>query len=361
MNNFIELGGLPVSDVSLKMGEHGTWTADVRLFEESDLTGATTLRINEGEYPCFIQTSREYRFAQHLVVTGGRGNVLQVLSSKSYRSLGGVNPLDVIKDILEESGNQLGAYTPFPLHTSYTRDAGTVGECLTSLGNWYVGLTGEINFGARPTQKFEYLVAEIDPHEEVLKIPIDDLGTIQPGYVIDIEGESYTAREVHYSFEGEGESGFAVVQARSTLLERLQSLVNLGAPLHGVYSYIVEAIEGGGRVGLRRNSDNATLPDFLPIEVFPGIPGAKAKPLVGTECLVSFVDGRRDRPVVTNFAGSGAGNPVATKGGVVKVYLGILPITGLINGVENFVGTLAAPTSVLGVIQGGSTQLDLEE
>jgi hypothetical protein len=129
--------------------------------------------------------------------------------------------------------------------------------------------------------------------------------------------------------------------------------------LTGIYRYRVVNMNGT-RVDLqavKRGSSLTQMPDNIAVAMTPGVAGAHATLTPGDEVYVQFVDGNRDDPVITNFAGrenpasvpqllelgGESGSPIARQGDNVTTPFPPTPFTGsaLIGG---------TPTPITGVL-----------
>ena len=73
--------------------------------------------------------------------------------------------------------------------------------------------------------------------------------------------------------------------------------------LFGKWRYRVVSMAPDGRVNLQAVSKLSGVPDILTIEQWPGVAGAHATLSNGAIVAVEFLEGKRDLPVITAYAG----------------------------------------------------------
>jgi hypothetical protein len=81
-----------------------------------------------------------------------------------------------------------------------------------------------------------------------------------------------------------------------------EMLLEAGVQYHYPVRYRVVSIAVDGRLNLQIVRKTAGFPDALPISLWPGVPGGKGAPALGSTVLVQFADGDPSLPVVTHFA-----------------------------------------------------------
>jgi len=161
---------------------------------------------------------------------------------------------------------------------------------------------------------------------------------------------------------------------QSAIADRLRRLVERvsDAKIFGKWRYRVVSMSSE-RVNLQAVRKSAGLPDATACGMWPGVAGAHAELALGAEVLVEFIEGDREQPIVTGFAGrDGVGHvpeslsfcdgtrPAAAAGDVVQVFFPpTAPISGLISGSTPFVGTITLTSPGIGTIQPGQNKVRL--
>jgi hypothetical protein len=143
----------------------------------------------------------------------------------------------------------------------------------------------------------------------------------------------------------------------------------IGARIYGKHEYRVVDMAADGRVNLQSIDKESDIPDLLPVDIWPGLAGSHSNLEGGASVLVEFINGDRDRPIVTSFAPKGArgfvpsstvigpdgtASEAARKGDTVKILLPPQVFNGTIGG-SPAAGVVASLTGyTLGTIMTGS-------
>jgi hypothetical protein len=124
----------------------------------------------------------------------------------------------------------------------------------------------------------------------------------------------------------------------------------------------------GNRVTVQAVSSSPGLPDQVAVDQYLGLPGSQATPRLGSDVLVSFLEGDVRYPVLDGYLGqhgsanapieigSGQLSGAARQGDSVEVLIPPAVFTGTINGQPaTGVVTWALPKAI-GTITGGSAE-----
>lgn len=388
---FATLNGHAVAELFLHAAENGPWWADVDLERAAaGLAGAVKLVINGKTLAGTIAPNENGTFGQQrrCRVVAGAGGWGTAVPYKGYHNDAQVKARLVADDAARAVGEQIGTFTPRAdrLANNYARQAGAASIALDDAaqgGVWWVDYDGRTNVATeRPTVKAaigSYEVLAFNPRTRVVELGVDGL-TVGVGSII---SERLDAPETIRSFtlclSGRKLTMQAVCgEARQTnQLERIfRAIVEriMNGFLYGKYRYRVVSMSADGRVNVQAVAKGAGVPDLLTIEQWPGVAGAHATLTNGAIVAVEFLEGRRDLPIVSGYAGKqssgfvperltfGASDPnaaieVAYKGGTVKVMTPPAVFVGTVNGAPA-TGVITWPTPfTLGTIEIGSARV----
>lgn len=386
---FATVSGRAVAGFTLNTSEGGPWFADVDLEEDAaGLAGAVELVVNgvklKGSIP--PREAGTFGLQRRVRIVAGAGGWGSLLAKKGYHNDAGVKARLVADDAAREAGEKIGTFAPARerLAANYSRTASTASTALQDAAGtalWWVDYDGLTHVGERATAAAPastYEVLGFNPRTKVAELGVDGL-TIGIGAII---SERLDAPETIRAFTLTLDKGALRMQAvcgvtrQTNQLEQiLRAIVEriMNGWLFGKWRYRVVSMAADGRVNLQAVSKSAGVPDLLTIEQWPGVAGAHATLTNGAIVAVEFLEGRRDLPIVSGYAGkqsdgyvpsvltlggeSGAAE-VARKGDSVKCLYPPTVITGtmIVGGVPTpFTGVNVSTTGqILGVIQGGT-------
>jgi hypothetical protein len=388
---FASLNGNAVAGFFLHAAESGPWWADVVLeHAAAGLAGAAELVINGTTLVGTIDPLRNGTHGEqrHCRVVAGRGGWAKLLERQGYHNDAQVKTRRVADDAARAAGETIGTFTPAKatFASNYAREAGAASIALddaASGGIWWVGYDGLTHVStARPTTTAPadaYEVQEYNPLTKVLTLGVTGL-TVGVGSII---SERLDAPETIRSFTlrmtgdkltmqavcGEPRTTNAIERLFTVIVERL-----IQRRLLGKWRYRVVSMGADGRVNVQAVAKSSGVPDLLTIEQWPGVAGAHAELTNGAIVAVEFLEGRRDLPAITGFAGKqsaafvatrlslGATDPndaieVAYKGATVKVLTPPAVFQGTINGLPA-AGVVFWPSAfTLGTIEVGSPKV----
>jgi hypothetical protein len=284
------------------------------------ITGLVTLRIGEREWRGTVDEARGGTHMERasVLLVGGAGSWGKSLRAKHYHSDAGVRARLVIEDAARESGetvNIAAEVGDVALGIDYVRTAGPASRALEDAlqgAVWWVDAVGVTQVAAsRPEADVEpsvYEVLEYDPRSSIAVVSVDDVAAVSVGSRLATRLDAVqVVRELEITVEP------AAIRLRARCAPAADALATLfrkavqtvtGSRLWGSWRYRVTRISGD-RLELQAVSAQSGLPDVLPISVWPGVAGSHAKPALGAEVLVEFIEGDRTQPHVRAFAGKG--------------------------------------------------------
>lgn len=319
-SSYITIGGQPATRAVVVMPSAGVWWADVDCELAPNLGGALDLVVGTLTLRGTIDSARSGAFGERrrARVIGGAGAWGTALHARHYHNDAGVRARVVIEDAAREAGEtvsidaDIGARV---LGVDYVRESGPASRALrAAIGDavWWVEPDGTTRVSAqRPTSTAvagTYEVLEHNPRTRLVIVAADDLTAVGVGSVLSERlEEPQTVRELVIRADDEAvrlEARCGSVAGQSQLARELARIIEqvMSRRIHGRWRYRVVQISVD-RLELQPVRRDAGLPDVLPISMWPGVAGAHAKPQLGAEVLVEFLEGDRTRPVVSGFAG----------------------------------------------------------
>ena len=380
-----QLEGANIQRGTLTVPARGVWVAELLTDAPPPAEGAlATLTMLGVPYVGTVSHRGEYAGQGGCRLIGGRGGWGSVLPPRHYHSDGGVQARSVVADIAREAGEVLAEQASGSLGSDWTRATAPASSCLDAAlsgGPWYVGSDGRTYLSERPSGAMGGNVLDWDPVAALVVLGLEtDASRIAPGLAItdDRLPGPLTAREVRFELGGSTVRAVAWCPAESSgrgrLATALASVVAHAAPpkLLGKFHYRVFRMSGD-RVEAQAVSRADGLPDIVPVEQWPGVPGTACQLAMGSDIAVEFLAGDPSRPIVTAYGPrSSAGfvpesvglcdgvRPVARVGDSVTVFLASgapVFIAGTLNGVPIVGGALTFTTPLMGVIGSGSAKV----
>jgi hypothetical protein len=321
-NALITIAGHPVSRLELHVPGVGPWFADADMAGVADgLTGRVTLLIGALALSGTVRVTASGTFGdrRRVRVVAGADGWGKLVPRQSYHNDAGVKASVVAEDAARLVGETIGSFAGGSerLSADYAREPGPASTSLENAARgvaWWVDYAGVTRVGARESVAAEsgsYTVREYDPrHREVL-LGVEDLSKIVVGSTLSDErlGEPLIIRSLEVIAGGDGLRVTAWCPAtpagQSQLADTLRAIVSrvTDRKLHGVWRYRVVRMSAE-RVDAQAVRAAAGLPDLLTIPMW-GAPGVHAELTPGAEVLVQFIEGDRELPVITHFAGKG--------------------------------------------------------
>lgn len=315
MNDVVLLNGnvrCLTSEVTIPWA--GAWTAVVTLEPDATIpTGRVTLTIGTATLVGTVAPTGTGRFIDRLQVTiiGGGAGWSRTLRRKPYQNGASVKRSTIAEDLAREAGENFDREGDSRrVGVDFPRcDEQASGVLSLIYPGWRVDLDGVTRATPRETYALAtdgFEVLSYDPDSMTASCIADDLSAIRPGAVItDSRFGSLLVRHVVIR----AESGSVSIRAcggepvGSRLLSALRRAVHDPEErFFGQYRYVVIAVhDAGNYIECRCASRVPGLPDMLPIRVWPGIGGARTRPVEGSTVVVSFLDGDRTQPGITSF------------------------------------------------------------
>lgn len=320
MTSFATIGGQPATRAVIELPASGAWWADVDCELAPDVSGTVDLVAGGMTLRGTVQSERAGTYGQRrtLRLIGGAGAWGATLAARHYHNDAGVRARTVLEDAAREAGETIvidAAIGARVLGADFVREAGPASRALRAAAGdavWWVDTDGTTRLAAeRPTTTAmagAYDVLEHDPRARVVTLACDDLSAVGVGSIIS-EGldEAQTVREATIYVEESGlrmRARCGAVAGQSQLARELLRVIEqtVSTRLWGRWRYRVVRVSTD-RLELQPVRRDSGLPDALPISMWPGVAGSHAKPALGAEVLVEFLEGDRAQPVVTGFSG----------------------------------------------------------
>lgn len=321
---FATLNGLPCRTARLEVPWTGTWLADLELHEPVDLPkGLAELKLGDTTFRGTCDPSRSGSWAggMHVLMLGGAGAWGKTLGAKGYHNDGGVKRSLVALDAAKELGETLvvGSDVDGVAGADFSRETAPGARLLEQLFPgvaWWVGADGVTRVGTRTTRDVSLAVQllSVDPTAKSAEIALEegDVSALLPGCsVLDAERLGATPFVIHdvtitvnaSKVRALARGGSSRDAALLRVLRALGREEDSRRTFFGIYRYRVFQMSSG-RVQLQAFNPLAGLPDQIPLDMWPGLAGAKAELTPGAVVLVQFLEGDPGLPVVTHFSRS---------------------------------------------------------
>lgn len=284
----------------------GAWHADATLDEETTLTGAVTLRIADATYVGTILSGGAWHGRSLYRIVGGRGGWGNTIRREGYANDALVKASTVLRDAAALAGESLDE-TTLPttrLAAAYTRKASMASDVLNLVAprGWYVGEDGVTRIGRRATVTYTAPAPRIsrDPARGQAVLAADAIATLVPGAVVD-------GLEVVDVLHESGKDGLRTtlwgqaqfsrrLEAMRTLVRQLDPQAAFRAPVE----YRVVSLSGK-RLNVQPVRASSGMPDLERVPMWPGVPGFRGEPALGSRCFVAFIEADPARPFVCGF------------------------------------------------------------
>lgn len=296
-----------VTDLRIVTAWRGASLLELELDIAEDVampSGKVTVNVFDQDVTATVDAPASSRFAARALirVIGGNNGWNQAVKSRDFANDDGVLVDTIIRATAADVGETIAETPTMRVGKNYPRSAGVASRVLAGL-DWYVDFQGQTHVASRPlaSPPDDAEVLAYDPLTRTLTIgTLDSL--IMPGMqFVDTFGRwtgTLTVRDVEQRFTAEGESvatAFCGTDATSQgpreLLERFVA-ESIRLPYLKSYRYRIVAQDTDGRLELQAVTKAPGLPDVLPLEVWPGVPGASAKySLDGAIVSLTFIEG----------------------------------------------------------------------
>ena len=383
---FASVDGLQVLSGSLVIPAIGAWTADLALAGNDGLSGPVTVTLGNLTLAGYAYRSETYGGQVKARLVGGYGGWRQSIASQGYGSPAGVSLATVLGDAAAACGEQIAVAAGVNVGYGFVRakfPTSVAGDVLWQMlaqgliAAWYVDPSGVTQTQPWPSRAVQtaFTVTDAEPAEGTVEIATEDYASWMPGCTFTAPqlDATFTSSGVVYTWDDAGKFRFSVLTgaAKDRVLGPLQQLIDSRvAPtrFYGRYAYTV-------------SNPTSTTIDGSPVNPSLGLPDVQAVPLRcdsiasvtpadGGACDVMFLDGLPTAPICV-WCEADAGNgpsvvaiapqaeptpPIArVNDTVIVLFPPLMQISGVVNGVQAFVGVLAITTPATGVIQTGSS------
>lgn len=318
---FARIAGHNVRSMYLRIPQAGRWIAEVIMADAPGLEGTLDVDVGGVMLRGTVVDSATYVDTQSFKLVGGYGGWQRKLPVRHYHNDGaGVRTLVIAQDAARESGEVLGTFEPAAerIGADYVR-AAFVPACKAledAAGGrlWWVELDGSTSVGERATGTLDAdrcPLLNFDPSEQVGELGLESIADVSIGDVItQYVPTPQTIREIRITINADEPLRAKVwcggnAQSAGRLASLLTDIARRSTdkPLYGFYRYRVTQ-----RIGERIEAESARgdMPNVRPIAMWPGVAGAYAELAIGTEILITFIDGNPAEPVIVSFAPSGS-------------------------------------------------------
>ncbi len=303
----------------------GVWTAEADLDLGSTVavpTGRVNVDVGGMTLSGTVDARGTGRFGEkaRVRVVGGAAGWSKVAPRRHFHNDAGVTTRDVFEATASAVGESIVVTASERLGVDYVRGQGTPEDPVAASAVldgtlWYVDADGVTKFGPRSsTPSADVEVLSWDPDQRRAELAADTI--VWPGTKLaDPRFGTVVVRDVEQLFDPSKGSRLSVwcflsdsLTSAKTEASRLIAGLATAArravhpELLRPYRYRIEKLNVDGRLYLQAVTKAAGVPDTLPITVVPGMAGDSADHVLGTTCLVWFVDGPQD-PVVLGFTG----------------------------------------------------------
>lgn len=341
--------GQPVLTCCVSLPAYGLWWADVECASDVVSTGVSSLVIDNLTLRGTIVTGGAYQTRTRYRLVGGAGGWGKSIPAKSYANDLGVKLATVLRDAASECGETLGTVDPSAtVGPAFVRTAGPASRVLSELvpRGWYVDESGVTQIGRRPSVPFTGVAARMvnDAAQSRYELAPDagTLSKLLPGAVVD----GVEAVDVEHAIGDDGTlrttlwgRGVADTSRMNEALRRIVESFTAGSRYFALWEYRIVQ-QAGDRLDLQIVRVSSGMPDLRSVPAFPATEYATAVavPLLGSTCIVAFVNGDPSRPQLIARSGDpvligvpgilaatmvAGGNPVtATKGLVGRIGVG---------------------------------------
>lgn len=357
----------------LRMTRMGAWQADVVTDDEEALSGKISVRIDALVFVGTVvpdKTGLDGSRARCRIV-GGNGGLAKDISGKSYTASVGVKIGAVVRDILHDCGEDLSDLADGPtLDIRLTRwhvSGGTAQDALRDLAEsvgcgWRVLRDGKVWLGPETWP-------EVNPDHQLLE-ENHSAGsfTLAPETADMVPGVVYQGRRIEHVIHTFGEDLRTVARVTHPGAVLDKALASTHRKIDYSADWPCRVITQNPDDTLQLLPDDDVMRarglDHVPIRY--GMPGFRVRLKEGARCHVAFAGHDPQRPFAHNWesdpdsvesiecmaGGRSAG--IARQGDSVKVFVvpgAPIPISGLIDGVTAFAGTMIISTPLQAVIE----------
>lgn len=311
----MNLGVFTVIAARLFIPWQGAWIADCEVDLGADQplpTGRQLLTIGATTLSGTVDPRGTGRSGENASVrlVAGAGAWDTVVSKQDFANdaSAGVKSTQVLDATAAQIGEVVLDPTPVSYGPQFTRREDRAVKVLDGR-QWYVDAQGVTNVAAWPPSTLADTsdVLEYAPTSRSAVISTDEI--VWPGTVItDSRFGKLTVRDIEHVFDKTGSRH--VAWCDDAPISRIGKLLEaIGQEFDGdqwlkLYRYRVVIVGTDLRLQLQGSSPTVSVPDMLPLVVWPGLPGMHSKPTPGTMVLVAFLEGDPSKPAIVGFDGS---------------------------------------------------------
>lgn len=382
---FASVNGLQIVSGSLMIPLVGTWTADLTLAGQQNVSGKASVVIGNLTLAGYIYRSDVYGGQVRARMVGGAGGWRQPTTPQGYGNSAGIQLSTVLDDVAQQIGEQINIAADMSIGNAFARVAFATSVASDVLWQfvsqgivkaWYVDPSGVTQTSAWPTAAVNtpYTVTDQKTDEGIVVVATEDYASWLPGcsFANPLLAGTYQSAGVHYIWDNGGKFRFEVLTggAQDRMLGPLQQVIQKElAPsrFFGRYEYTI-------------SNPSGTTIDGSPVDTGLGLPELQSVPLLGSSIAsytppdggkahVMFVDGKATAPVcvwteadtesgptAVTLApqGSGANNVARVSDTVVVLFPPLVQVAGTVNGLP-FIGVATFTSPAIGAIQTGSS------
>lgn len=299
------LNQIPVTSARVWIPALGLPWALVELAEGAVLEGAATLRIGTATLSGVITSGGVRAGVASYRVVGGRGGWVRSIPAAGYRDDQGVKAATVLAAAAAAAGEQIGTAPEGRLGPVYARPKARASWALSSIcpRGWYVDLAGVTHAGARAVVAYQgdavrELVDDAEGFARLVGVPEGDLVALQPGARIDGRPP---AVDVEWRVDGGSISALVWCGRRSSrrvrAWARMLDALDPHRRFRASWEYRVVGVDGY-RYDVEPVRAVQRMPPLQSVPV-RGTSGIHATPVVGSTCVVSFLDGDPSRAYIS--------------------------------------------------------------
>ena len=345
----ITLNGQPVTSLRFNLSGIGCSWAEVSISFPGDTDpvptdpGAAILQIEDRSFVCTRISGGVSDGRGSYCLVGGRGGWRNSVTRLGYSS---PRAQQILTDVALLAGEQIVFDSDLPqLGEHYARLPGLASQVINQLApqNWYVDDAGVTHVGQRtssPLLDRQLTKLREDLSSRLVEYAIvDSVAGISPGVIVPGMGP---ATDVEFRFAGEALT-CTIYCSESTkekgTLAAMRAIFDALDPLRryrNPYEYRVVS-QMGDRFALQAVRSGHGMPDLTNVPYRPGLGGGRSTVMMGSTCVVQFLDADPSRPFISNFGAAGAPGSVA-----IEISLHTLAGAATLNSA----GILSSPTDV---------------
>lgn len=322
--SWASLNGDRVISGSVTVPSAGVWAADVLLAISSPIPTSCVLTLGDLVLRGTAVRAADFAGSRSVRLVGGGGGWRQAVTARAYQSPAGVPLSMILRDLALEVGEAVNVPVDYPVGTAFVREAGPASRVLRQLvgaAGWWMDPAGVTQVGPRLPGLIasDFTVIHYSGGKGTFEIATETLADWVPGrsFMGPTMSAPATISTVRHVLTNEGSSRLEVMTSASgadRLMAGFRELVRGESPgqtFLGTYEYRIQVVTGAptaSSVDATPTDPTLGLPGLSRLPLVPGTLGEGVLPVVGSTCLVQFVNGSPKRPIVT---GGDPANPPA--------------------------------------------------